>query len=259
MEDSASSSSSTAAAKCRNDGCSTGTSRLVPTWALLLTRALSTVFIFASFVYVWAARGYSMIYLTNWSFLLLLVSFLSLTAASLLMVMDQTSPADMCGYFSAPVYFVASTMALYVVPVYFAFLGKPPFTYANLVVHGLQLIPIALDLLLGARYRFRFVHVFFNIAFLALYMLVQWIRYGIWHRHRDFFWPYGFLNFKKQKAGNTVGLYVGFFVWVIVASLIVLGVSRGYNFLLDKCVGSRSPDAVQELDKGSENDAAADV
>lgn len=246
-------------ATCHNNGITTGTSRLIPTWALLLSRTLSTIFIFASFVHVWVSRGYSMLYLTNWSFLLLLLSFTWLTASSLLVVIGRGHLADKACRHSAGAHFVASTMALYVVPVYFAFLGEPPFTFANLVVHGLQLIPIAADILLGARYRFRFAHVPLAMAFVALYVLMVWIRYAIWRRHRDFFWPYGFLDFEKQKPGITVGFYIGFIVWAVVAALIILGLSRGYNFLLDKLVGPRSPDAVEDAGKDAEGENASEA
>lgn len=240
-------------------GRSAGTSRLVPNWVMLLTRSLSTVVILASMVQLLVAGRFSPVYLTNWSFLLLLFSFASLTVYSLLTQMGWPRFAENRAKSGDSSHFVASTMALYVMPVYYAFLGKPPFTYGNLVVHGLQLIPIALDLLLGARYDYRFVHILYSVGYLTFYVAAMWIRYAIWRKRPDFTWPYEFLDFRKQTAGVTVGFYVGFFVWVIVASLIVLGVSRGYDFLLDRSARSKSPNAVQDPVKDAEGDDVANV
>lgn len=208
------------------DSTQAGCSYYVDTKVMAAMRCLISVFLVSSFAYIIVIGKLNMLFVTNWSYVLFTFSYISLTICSVMVVVGKWKWVDKLAKLVIPVYFLAATAALVVIPIYYAFLGKPPFEFFNVVTHGGTFIVHIVDIILGARYRFCLQYFVVTVAYLALYIAFIWIRFAIHGASPDFSWPYAFLDPKNSSTGSLVGIYIGLLLWTVGASILVLLTTR---------------------------------
>lgn len=189
-------------------------------------RCLIFAFLLSTLFYLIATRKMSLLYVTNWSYLLFTISYSGLVLCSVLLVMGKWSTCDVAAKCVIPTYFVAASAALFIIPVYYALLGKPPFTFTNIVTHGGTFVAHMVEVMAGARYRFCLQYSLLCIAYILVYVAFLWARYAIQGSTPGFKWPYGFLDLKKTPISALVGIYIGLLIWCLVSSLIVILTTR---------------------------------
>lgn len=90
-----------------------------------------------------------------------------------------------------------------------------------------------IDLALSAT-KFRFVNIVFFVLYTAVYLCFAWARRAVTD---DL--PYGFLNpwneeGEKKNVGGVIGIYLGVFVWTLLAGALTVGFSRLKRFYSKK-------------------------
>lgn len=198
----------------------------VPTTVLLVTRVLTVIWHIAMVVYFVLDKRFMLTFLTNWSFLASLISFTALAVASFLTVTKKKRLSNKVAQVALPLHMIGAGSALYITPVYYALLGRPPFVYANVAQHGGPLLFVLMEFALGASMRFRIQEAFILVLYLLVYLVFLWIRYAVLRNRSDFSWPYEFLEFTTQSNGATVGYYVGLTLWGFVAGVLLLLCTR---------------------------------
>lgn len=99
--------------------------------------------------------------------------------------------------------------------------------------HLLNWILLFVDVALSATL-FKMVNIFFFVLYTAVYLCFAWARRAVTD---DL--PYGFLDpwneeGEKKNVGFVVGIYLGVFVWTLVAGALTVGFSRLKRFYSKK-------------------------
>ena len=203
-------------------GLESGASFYLSTPLFLVWRTLTLSFLVAVLIYLIIIGQLSLLYVTNWSYVLFTITWALITITSLMLQLRKTAFADMLAQFAVPLHFVSASASLYVVPVYWALLFESPALFRQVFVHGGTLVLYLIDIVLGSRIRFKIQYTVFAFAYFVLYIIFIWIRYAVWNQHPDFFWPYPFLDIKVTPPALLAGIYVGLLVFDIVVSVVMV-------------------------------------
>lgn len=226
-----------------------GSSAILPTFVLLVTRLSSAVFMLATFIYFTVRGTYGMEFFSSWSHLGLSLSLALSTALSLSYMMTARTSGSgeikfsRLAFFGVLMFQIFSSAALFLDPVYWilVFEGGTP-KFHQLAQHAVNLGLVVLDIVLSMHMDFRLMYVWIFVGYAVIYLGFAWVYFAI----TDEF-TYTFLDHRNKAAGLVVAYYLGVVAWGVVAALIILVLSRI----------SRLPCAVRRaaLDAATEEDS----
>jgi len=212
------------------------TSSFLGKWLFFAMRLVLLLFLFATLVLLRVdERGFDLTYVTNWSYTIYIVAQILLASCTCMSdVSVRKGMLNIISKITLPLYFTAATAAFMITPVFWIMIYKPPMMYRTVVVHGGTLLIFLVDLLAGANLRFPIQLTVFPVAVLMLYISFLWIRFAIWRNHRDFFWPYGFIDPNKYHGniGILIGVYLGFAAYTCFSGIVIILLNRIFSWCL---------------------------
>lgn len=202
------------------------TSAIFPTILCLIWRFIFAIFLFATLITYTINDEYNFEFYSIWCHLGLSLAFFGTSTASALYLFSKPSRTNNFSLFASfviPFFQVFATAALFLDLVFWALLfdfDRTP-RLSELTQHALNLVFVLLDIVLSLRMQFGVFYSAVFIIYTIAYLIFAWIRFAITDD-----WVYKFLNYQKQSAGITVAYYFGIFAWAVVASAIMISLSR---------------------------------
>lgn len=198
------------------------TSRYLSLRTFVLVRISLLALLWYGLVLQVAEKIYSLLFVTFWSYTLFLISYSALTATTALQLMKRETRTEAIAQFTVPLHFISATAALYVVPVYYCILDRRFPDLNAFIPHGGTLVVHLLDIVAGAKYRFKQQHVGFTLLYLVIYLTFTWSRYAMYHLNPDFSFPYAFLHPQNSSPTTLILIHVALIAWCIAASGITI-------------------------------------
>lgn len=203
------------------------TSAILPTVAVFLYRATFSVFLLSTLVYFAAKGRYSFMFFSAWAHLGLALSFSLSTAVTFAFLItpqkyDSLRPSTLASA-SILLFQVFASAAVFLDLVFWTLLFGYDETpdFAILVQHAANLICVLLDILLSLRMQFKLIYAATFVLFTIFYLCFMWVRYAI---NKQF--VYDVLDYRLHSKGVTVGYYLGIIAWGVIASVLMVLLSR---------------------------------
>lgn len=216
------------------------TSAIVPTIVVVLYRSTASIFLLSSFLYYLLNEGYSMTQYSSWCHIGLGLAFALTSAVSLIFLLVPPKPntrstedgatsdvktSSMLAFVAIMLYQVFATSALFLGVVYWVLIfdaKKDSLSFRNTAQHAFNLGFVLLDLFLSLRMQFKLSYMPAFLLYTIAYLVFMWIRFAVTNS-----FTYQFLDYRGDKSpGLVVGYYLGILVWAIVASVLMISLSR---------------------------------
>lgn len=215
-------------------------------YVLIWRAAFALVMSLTLIVYI-VKGDYTFQFYSIWCHLGISIAFIASSIASAFYLFSKpprSNNVSFLAHFAVLSFQVFATAALFLDIVFWAILfdfDTSP-NFATQAQHAYNLLFVLLDIVLCARMQFKLIYGAVFIVYTIAFLSFAWIRFAITDD-----WVYNFLDFRNQSTGTTVAYYFGVFAWAVVASVVMILLSRI----------SRSP-CIKAHEKSKRADASID-